>query len=95
MNPVGHFTKSKEELHIFAQIATYRANFCVPSLFCPWKVANFFDALWEQSMFFAQGHGRNCHYISNEISGMVQGNIAFKQCHFLTLGDKFYHGPFA
>ena len=46
-------------------------------------------------MFFLQGHGRNCHYMSNVISGMVQGNIAYKYFHFLTLGDKFYLGLFA
>ena len=46
-------------------------------------------------MFSAQGHERNCHYMSNVISGMVQGNIAFKHFYFLTLGDKFYLGLFA
>ena len=34
-------------------------------------------------------------YTSNVIPGMVQGNIAFKHFHFLTLGDKFYLGLFA
>ena len=37
-------------------------------------------------MFFVQGHGRDCHYMSNGISGMVQGNIEFNHFHFLTLG---------
>ena len=43
-------------------------------------------------MFFVQGHGKNCHYMSNGISGMVQGNIAFNHFYFLTLGDRFYPG---
>ena len=31
VNPVDHFTKSKEKFCIFAKIATYRPNFCFPS----------------------------------------------------------------
>ena len=92
---MDHFTKSTEKFHIFAKIATYRPNFCVPSLFHPRKVANVFGAVWKWGMFFAQGHGRNCHYMSNGISGMVQGNIEFNHFHFLTLVDTFYPGLFA
>ena len=90
VKPVDHFTKSKEKLLIFVQIATYRPNFCVPSLFRPIKVTNVFE---EQC--FVQGHGKNCHYMSSVISGMVQGNIAFKHFYFLTLVDKFYLELFA
>ena len=45
--------------------------------------------------FFSQGHGGNCHYMSNVIFGMMQGNNAFKHFHFLTLGYRFYLGLFA
>ena len=45
--------------------------------------------------FFVQGHGRNCHYMSNGISGMVQRNIEFNHFHFQTLGERFYSGLFA
>ena len=83
---MDHFTKSTEKFHIFAKIATYRPNFCVPSLFHPRKVANVFGTVWKWGMFFVQGHGKNCH-MSNGISGMVQGNIEFfNHFQFLTLG---------
>ena len=59
------------------------------------KVTNVFDAAWIRGVFSVQCHGRNCHYMSNVISGMVQGNITFKHFYFLTLGDKFYLRLFA
>ena len=93
--PWDLFTKSKEKLHIFTQISIHKTNLCVPSLFRRRKVANVFDAVSKWGVFFVQGHGRNCHYMSNGISGMVQGNIALKHFHFLALRDKCYCELFA
>ena len=92
---MDYFTKTKEKLHIFAQITTFWPNFCLPSLSCTRKVQNVFNIVWKWDMFFSQGHGGNCHYMSNVIFGMMQGNNAFKHFHFLTLGYRFYLGLFA